>query len=264
MRASAPLLLTASLALSSVGPVGASRTAVHDLIPNLPPAVDLPVVKQHTYRMAGKVRMLLLWMGREDVGSAVINWRGSGRDRAYELLIGSDPSKAPGRLNKWGYLVEEIRGSEASVVGVISQDNEDQLSEVKAGLAAPQGHRPFDTVCGRVGDGEAQARVGTLFAPSSLTYRDAPAVLKMVLEDRSKPVKRLDRPGGVRSGFLTSLTELIKQNACFSAWSRTPGSPVNTLRARGSAVRAAAPRIDAARQLPARWPDIRDSHPRTV
>ena len=222
MRASVPLAVTASIALSSAGPVGASRPGVYDPIPNQPPAADLPVVRQHTYRMAGKVRMLLLWVGREDVGSAVINWRGSGQDRAYELLIGSDPSKAPGQLNKWGYLVEEIRGSETSVVGVISQDNEDQLDDVKAGLAAPQGHRPFDTIRGRVGHAEAHARVGTLYAPNSLTYREAPAVLRMVLEDRSKPVKRLDRPGGVRSGFLTSLTELVSKTLAFQHGSNPP------------------------------------------
>jgi hypothetical protein len=208
MRGSATLLIAATAALS-VAPAGASRTIVHDPIPNHPLGLDLPIVRQHSYRMAGKVRMLLLWVGREDVGSAVINWRGSGQDRAYELLIGSDPSKAPGQLNKWGYLVEEIRGSDASVIGLISQDNEDHLSDVKEGLGAGEGRRPFDTIRGRVGNTEAHARVGTLFAPSTLTYRDASAVLKLVLEDKSKPVKRLARPTGVRSGFLTALTELV-------------------------------------------------------
>jgi hypothetical protein len=80
---------------------------------------------------------------------------------------------------------------------------------VKEGLVAGQGRRPFDTVRGRMGYTEAHARVGTLFTPSTMTYRDASAVLKLVLEDKSKPVERLDRPAGVRSGFLTSLTELV-------------------------------------------------------
>ena len=192
-------------------------------VPITPLAADLPVVREHSYRMAGKVRMLLIWVGREDVGSGVIKWKAAGDDKAYELLIGSDPAKAPGHLNKWGYLVEEIRaGSGASVVGVISQDNEDRLSDVKNGLASQRSGRPFDTVRGRVAQGEAHARVGTVYAPSALTYREAPAVLKLVLEDRTKPVRRLDRAGGVRPGFLTSLTELI--SATISP-ARTGGGP---------------------------------------
>ena len=210
MQAPVPVLVALAVALSSGAPASASRTTVRDLIPAHALATDLPVTRQHHYRMAGKVRMFLLWVGREDVGAAIINWRGGGRERAYELLIGSDPSKAPGQLNKWGYLVEEIRGADASVVGLISKDNEDQLSDVKVGLAAGDTRRPFDTVRGGIGFTEAYARVGTLFAPSNLTYRDARAVLDLVLEDKTKPVKRLLRPQGVRSGFLTSLTELIE------------------------------------------------------
>ena len=78
-----------------------------------------------------------LWVGRDDVGSGVIKWRGSGDDRAIELLIGSDPTRAPSQLNKWGYLVEAMRGGESSVVGLISQENDDRLSDVKADLKTP-------------------------------------------------------------------------------------------------------------------------------
>ena len=67
-------------------------------------------MRQHTYRMAGKIRVLLLWVGRDDVGSGVIKWRGAGDEKAIELLIGSDPKRAPSQLNKWGYLVEAMRG----------------------------------------------------------------------------------------------------------------------------------------------------------
>ena len=101
-----------------------------DDIPNILPAADLPVTMQHVYRMAGRVRIFLLWVTRDDVGVGVITWREGAARKAYELLIGSDPAKAPGRLNRWGYLIEETSGSETSVVGLISQDREDRLSDV--------------------------------------------------------------------------------------------------------------------------------------
>lgn len=174
------------------------------------PGRHLPVVRQHTYRMAGKIRVLLLWVGRDDVGSGVIKWRGAGDDQAIEILIGSDPSRAPSQLNKWGYLVEAMHGGESSVVGLISQEKDDRLSDVKADLKTRKEQRAFDTIRGYVAAPEGIARVGTLYAPSELTYHDADAVLKSVLADTSLPVKRIARRGTVRPGFLTSLTELIR------------------------------------------------------
>jgi len=192
------------------GFVGAG-TDVSSGVPTEIPGRALPVVRQHTYRMAGKIRVLLLWVGRDDVGSGVIKWRGSGDDRAIELLIGSDPTRAPSQLNKWGYLVEAMRGGESSVVGLISQENDDRLSDVKADLKTRKDQRAFDTIRGLVG-GEGIARVGTLYAPSHLTYHDADTVLNRVLADSSLPVKRLARRDHVRPGFLTSLTELINSS----------------------------------------------------
>ncbi len=189
--------------------VGAGSTRSAPGVPAGIPGRSLPVVREHTYRMAGKIRLVMIWVGRDDVGSGVIRWRGAGDDKAIELLIGSDPKRAPGQLNKWGYLVEEMRGGESSVVGLISQENDDRLSDVKAGLKTRKEQRAFDTIRGYVAATEGVARVGTLYAPSQLTYHDADTVLKEVLADRSLEVKRVPRSGDVRPGFLTSLTELL-------------------------------------------------------
>ncbi len=201
------LLVFAALVLAS-GLVGYGSTST-PAVPAEIPGRTLPVVRQHTYRMAGKIRVLLLWVGRDDVGSAVIKWRGNGDEKAIELLIGSDPSRAPSQLNKWGYLVEAMRGDESSVVGLISQENDDRLSDVKADLKTRKEQRAFDTIRGYAAVTEGTARVGTLYAPSELTYHDADAVLKSVLGDTSLPIKRVARRGSVRPGFLTALTELI-------------------------------------------------------
>jgi hypothetical protein len=200
--------VAAVVLLAATGLVGAESATAPE-VPVAVPGRDLPVVRQHTYRMAGKIRVLLLWVGRDDVGSGVIKWRGGGNEKAIELLIGSDPKRAPSQLNKWGYLVEAMRGGESSVVGLISQENDDRLSDVKADLKTREEQRAFDTIRGFVSVTDGIARVGTLYAPSDLTYHDADVVLKHVLADRSVPVKRVARRGNVRPGFLTSLTELI-------------------------------------------------------
>ena len=197
------LLVCLTTALAGAAATGASGVPVEI------PGRNLPVVRQHTYRMAGKIRVLLLWVGRDDVGSGVIKWRGAGNDTAIEILIGSDPNRAPSQLNKWGYLVEAMHNGESSVVGLISQENDDRLSDVKADLKTRKEQRAFDTIRGYVAAPEGIARVGTLYAPSQLTYHDADTVLKDVLVDASLPIKRIARRGNVRPGFLTSLTELI-------------------------------------------------------
>lgn len=202
--------LSVTVALIAASGFGADGSTTASVVPAKVPGRALPVVRQHTYRMAGKIRVLLLWVGRDDVGSGVIKWRGGGDEKAIELLIGSDPKRAPSQLNKWGYLVEEMRGGESSVVGLISQEKDDRLSEVKADLQKRKALRAFDTIRGYAASVEGTARVGTLYAPSHLTYHDADAVLEDVLADTSLPVKRVRRRGNVRAGFLTSLTELVR------------------------------------------------------
>lgn len=201
-------ILVALVLIATSGFIGAGSTIAPG-VPTEVPGRALPIVRQHTYRMAGKIRVLLLWIGRDDVGSGVIRWRGAGNEKAIELLIGSDPKRAPSQLNKWGYLVEAMHGDDSSVVGLISQENDDRLSDVKAGLKTREEQRAFDTIRGHVGAGEGAARVGTLHAPTHLTYHDADTVLKQVLADSSLPVKHMARRSGVRPGFLTSLTQLI-------------------------------------------------------
>jgi hypothetical protein len=73
---------------------------------------ELPVVSEHRYRMLAKVRPLLFWISKDDVGGAKVSWRGS-EDGGFglDLLIGSDPRRAPRQINKWGYIAEQVRGS---------------------------------------------------------------------------------------------------------------------------------------------------------
>jgi hypothetical protein len=202
------LVLALIVAVTSL-PVRAGSNSTAPGVPVDIPGRSLPVAREHTYRMAGKIRVVMLWVGRDDVGSGVIRWRGTGDEKAIELLIGSDPKRAPGQLNKWGYLVEAMRAGESSVVGLISQENDERLSDVKAGLKTRKDQRAFDTIRGFAAKSEGIARVGTLHAPSQLTYHDADIVLKDVLTDRSLPVKRVARGADVRPGFLTTLTELL-------------------------------------------------------
>src|SRR5690349_2844719 len=80
------------------------------------PPATLPTVAEHTYRMLARVRPMLFWINCDNVGGAKVSLSGDQKDKdnfGIELLIGSDPQRAPRQINKWGYIAEEMRRGEA-------------------------------------------------------------------------------------------------------------------------------------------------------
>src|SRR5215467_6730607 len=60
---------------------------------------------QYDYVMTARVRLLLFWAGKDDVGGGYIR-RGrlkeEPRKEFFQVLFGSDPGKAPRSINRWG------------------------------------------------------------------------------------------------------------------------------------------------------------------
>jgi hypothetical protein len=217
------LILAVSL---SAGLSAASISTSPSVLPTEVPGSVLPMEHEHQYTMSGRVRMLLIWLGRDNVGSGMIRWRGAGNDAAYELLIGSDPARAPARLNRWGYLVEEIRGGEASMVGVMSTSNEASVDEVKTTAGNQSASRPFDTIRARVTPTFSFARVATVHAPAAATYRDAHEVLDLAFENGATANRQIARPLGVRPGFLSAVAEMVHHTVGFNGRPIPKGGPV--------------------------------------
>lgn len=175
------------------------------------PGAGLPVVKTHRYRMAGKVRPFLFWIGRDEVGAAQIVWRRDANGAvAYELLIGSDPILAPRSLNRWGYIAEEVHGSEAELLGIISKSEEDSLGDVRHTLDEGVDQFAFSTIRTTVASGVSRASLWELRSEHNFTFRDVDAVLALAeggsdeAELQEEPV-----PAGARLGFLTTVAEIL-------------------------------------------------------
>jgi hypothetical protein len=77
------------------------------------------------------------------------------------LLIGSDPDRAPRRINRWGYLDEEIRGGEATLIGLMTESAEDSVKQVEANIGRPvAGDRAFKIIRATIDGDLARVQVG--------------------------------------------------------------------------------------------------------
>ncbi len=174
----------------------------------------VPVVAEHHYRMAAKVRPLLLfWMGRDNVGGARIVWRrGADATRGWELLIGSDPRRAPAHVNRWGYIREEGTDADLSMLGVMKQSDEQSLDEARSHVEnESKGGYRFKLIRTRVMQGESNAVVASGGFPRDYTYRD----LATLLDGFASPSVSTGPPRVVkvgqstRPGFLVAIADLI-------------------------------------------------------
>ncbi len=209
------LMGLATTPLSRVG-LAAGTDAVPSPAAGLRSPGAMPVLEEHGYRMLARVRPLLFWISKDDVGAGRISWRGDD-DGAFglDLLIGSDPQRAPRRINRWGYISEHVRGSDARVVGVMKQSNEQSIAEAERqlGQEAGQGGYVFRAIRGTADQREAHASVTTIRVARDLTFRELDPLLALVSaaghdgETRSVPL-----PNGTRPGFLLALRDLIRQS----------------------------------------------------
>lgn len=174
----------------------------------------LPVTARHRYRMSAKIRPLLFWMGRDDVGEAQAVWRhDAAGGRGYELLIGSDPAKAPMKVNRWGYIAEQVNGTDACLLGVMKHSNEESIDEAKSRVTAEgrNGQHVFKAIRAVATADQARAGVSTVSVSRNLTLHDLPVLLE-AMTTSSSTMRSVPLPSGTRPGFLIAFAELIHAN----------------------------------------------------
>jgi hypothetical protein len=170
----------------------------------------MPVVREHSYVVNAKVRPFLFWIGRDDIGAARLTWReASGDRRAFELLIGSDPARAPRRINRWGFIVENLTPEKAEVFGVMKESNEKTIEAAEAQIARERGDAAFKAARTTIAGSQAVSRTYSVQAPAHLTYRELDSLLALI---PSEPLRKhtLELPIGTQNGFLVSMDYLMQ------------------------------------------------------
>jgi hypothetical protein len=183
---------------SSIGV--AQRAAMPESIPTaLDEAVqmvfsDFRISHQYDYVMTGKVRLLLFWIGRDDVGGGYIR-REEGTERpdleAIRLKIGSDPQKAPRGINRWGAATEIIerdmlQGStrSAAFFGFMKATAGDSVDAVESELEneGDESRYVFEASINRIEPGVALSSVLPIVSPVDFHIRQLDDADRMVRE----------------------------------------------------------------------------------
>ena len=163
----------------------------------------------HRYRIIGKVRLLLFWIGNDNVGGARVTWRADeGGRHAIALLVGTEPTRAPRGINKWGYVSEAVHNENADVFGIRSITDAKSLDEAEVRLAQGSGPALFGAMCSSVTATEALAFTATVRVPADVTYRQLGRVLDSVGSSTQWLRHDTARPAGADPGFLTALQSL--------------------------------------------------------
>jgi hypothetical protein len=168
---------------------------------------------EHRYIVRARVRPLLFWTGRREVGGAWFDTRATADNgRRMQLLIGTDPDRAPMKINRWGYVAETICGDAAELLGLMTESSEQTIEQAQASTDTSRASgQVFKAIRGRSRAGTAETEVLSVSPGRPVTYRDLDAVLAQLPAARTPKAAAV--PPGTDSGFLVAVTGLIHDSA---------------------------------------------------
>jgi hypothetical protein len=187
--------------------------------------------ERHHYSMTARVRPLVLfWISRSGVGDAVVTARQAPGEADYSLLIGSDPERAPRRINRWGYIDEQIRGADAKLIGLMTESEEDSIEDAEANIRRQaSGDRNFKIIQATIDGDQARSVVKSIDAPAAYSFRQVHILLDLAKRETGEGAPRIVKlPAGTRPGFLSALADLMHAQCeqLRTTGSVRPGQPI--------------------------------------
>lgn len=171
------------------------------------PCASLTDRTSYRYVVTGRARPLIIWTGRHDVGAArITRATGSAGDQRIDLLIGTDPERAPMHVNRWGYTSEATCEGRTQVVGLMTQSDEETIeaATVSVGATAGATHQ-YRAVRGIVTAGAAQTEMLRVSTDRSFTHRDLDEMLNLL--PLPGAMRSSTVPTDVAPGFLLAMAE---------------------------------------------------------
>jgi len=201
------------------GDQAAVREALHWL--DAPPRFDA----SYDYEMTVQIRLLLFWIGKDDVGGGYVRVGKAADDPNLEfirLLFGSDPAKTRG-INRWGGGTEAVRTGQGDTrgssvfMGFMKSSKGESVRAMQQELAKENsgGSHQFEAIISRVDPGRAISTTVPFSSDRDFNFRDlAPAetaVRDRLRDGDERTFHAVEKPelGCNRGrGFLSTVLEL--------------------------------------------------------
>jgi hypothetical protein len=192
-------------------------------------AGETAAVQPHgdVYVVNGRIRPLLLfWIGRDNIGEArLTRTRDAAGHDTIELLIGSDPARAPRKINRWGYVREQVTSDGAALLGLMRASDEQTLEEAEAAVAREgEGTTLYKAIRTMVRGSQAVSDTMRVQTPATYTFRDLGAILES-LPERATARTTTQLPAGTMPGFLFAMDALLRESADVCARPPASGRP---------------------------------------
>ena len=180
---------------------------------------------QYDYELTVQIRLLLFWVGKDDVGGGYIKVGRAADDPTLEvihLLFGSDPAKAHG-INRWGAGTEVAKLGAAGAVessaflGFMKSSKGESVSAMRQELSKEKaaGQHRFEAIISRVDPGRAVSTTVPFYSDHDFDFRELEAAEKVVqvhlLDGQDRKFHELDGAAmgcNREGGFLSTIQEL--------------------------------------------------------
>jgi hypothetical protein len=185
------------------------------------------VSRESRYQVDARVRPLLFWIRKSNIGDGRLTWRrGPDGTVGYELLVGSDPARAPRHINRWGYLREESGASGAIVFGVMSQSDERSVEDADQSTRRTDGIHAFKALRQFLTESQARVTVSDVHVRKDLTYADLDMLLSAV-PGAPSTTKTVAMAQWTSPGFLAAAASLMEEGRTAA---RTGANPQHLVR----------------------------------
>lgn len=183
---------------------------------------------QYDYIMTARVRLLLFWAGKDDVGGGYLRRGFSAADPAaefFQVVMGSDPANAPRGINRWGAASERVQRfvpggalESSTFVGFMKVYKGNSPAEMKKELDGEKGsgNYLFSAILNQADRSGTVAKTVPFASATDFNIHQleqAEAVVFDRLQDFDGKIRVSDaaqfRACGRAEGFLSSVAELI-------------------------------------------------------
>ena len=142
----------------------------------------------HTYHVRAEVRLVFVWAGRDRVGGGRIAFRRTAGStplewsEEVEIIIGSDPERVPGKVNRWGYAQErsdwQLSGGNPVMLRTAFEGVMRHSDAVTPGAVIADHHREaarrvyeYKALYGEISPSGAHAEIRVFHDPRVIHYR---------------------------------------------------------------------------------------------